>query len=317
MLRWVIATGAALLLGACASSMSGPAAAPRAGATFSDCAACPKMVVVPPGTFQMGSDHIEPMRGNEMRPEGPIRTVTIAKAFAAGKFEVTNKEFGAFVKATGYVPAQACQVWGGIEVKQGKTWKDPDYGRPPQDNEPVVCITWRDAKAYVGWLAKITGKPYRLLSEAEWEYADHGGTSTTWPWGEDAGRICEFGNSFDITGRKDPRMTNDGGPAVDPKDLCDDRFAIVAPVGSFKPNGFGLYDMVGNVWEWVEDCSLNLHPASPVDGSPVEVQGACEKRGNKGGSWRTRLSRQRPAFRGRDPETTASNIFGFRVGRNL
>jgi formylglycine-generating enzyme required for sulfatase activity len=98
---------------------------------------------------------------------------------------------------------------------------------------------------------------------------------------------------------------------------CDDKFAIVSPVGSFKPNGFGLYDMIGNVWEWTEDCSVMPYPATPVDGSAVEVQGACEKRAVRGGSWRTRITRQSPSFRGRDPEPTASNIFGFRVARAL
>ena len=309
----VLATSLALAVSA---SAPGYAASPKPGSTFSDCKDCPKMVVVPPGTFQMGADRMELMREGE-RPLGPVHTVTIGYSFAAGAYEVSNKEFGAFIKDSGYKPAGSCQVWGGIEVKDGKTWQDPDYGVPTTPQQPVVCVTWNDAKAYTAWLSKKTGKKYRLLSEAEWEYANRAGSKAEWPWGDDAKRICEFANTYDIEGRKDPRMTNDGGGAA-PAELCDDHQGIASPVGSFKPNAFGLYDMVGNVWEWAEDCSLLPYPATvPTDGSPVEVQGPCEKRTNRGGSWRSRLSRQSPAFRGRDPEPTASNIFGFRVARDL
>jgi formylglycine-generating enzyme required for sulfatase activity len=308
-----------LTAGVLAAACAGPTAtAPRPGQTLRDCADCPEMVVVPPGAFKMGSDHVERMRGNEMRPEGPVRDVRIGYAFAVGKYEVTNKEFGAFVAATGYRPADACQVWGGIDTVAGKTWREPDYGRPPRDDEPVVCVSWRDAKAYTAWLSQITGKSYRLLTEAEWEYAAKAGAATTWPWGEDAQKICEYANVFDATGRADPRQTNDGGAAGAEQAECSDGYAIVAPVGRFKPNAFGLYDMIGNVWEWTEDCSApGLYPAAPVDGSAVQAAGPCDKRAVRSASWRTRLSRQRPSFRGRDPEPTASNIFGFRVARDL
>jgi formylglycine-generating enzyme required for sulfatase activity len=300
-----------------ATTLATGAMAQNAG--FKDCAECPEMMSVPAGTFKMGTDHVEPMRNNEMRPEGPVRQVAIAKGFAAGKYEVTNKEFGAFIAASGYVPALACQVWGGVDVVKGKTWRDPDYGRPPADNEPAVCVSWLDAKAYAAWLSGKTGKRYRLLTEAEWEYAAKGGVATAWPWGDDAKKICEHANVYDAEGRKDPRQTRDGGDPSAPKAECSDGFQIVAPVGKFKPNAFGLHDMIGNVWEWTEDCSApGLYPAGPLDGSATEVSmGTCEKRAVRSASWRTRLSRQRPSFRGRDPEPTASNIFGFRVARDL
>lgn len=292
------------------------AATTQSPAAVRDCPTCPELVSIPAGTFSMGSDRIEKMRGDEMRPQGPIRTVTITKPFMAGKYEVTNKEFEAFVTASGYKAPEACQVWGGIDVVQGKTWRDPDYGRAPLENEPVVCVTWLDAKAYAAWLSETTGKKYRLLTEAEWEYAAKGGATTTWPWGEDAQKICEYANVFDATGRSDPRQTNDGGQSSAEQAECTDGFAIVAPVGQFKPNGFGLYDTIGNVWEWAEDCSLELYPATPVDGTAVQVENACPKRAVRSASWRTRLSRQIPTFRGRDPEPTASNIFGFRIARD-
>ena len=139
-----------------------------------------------------------------------------------------------------------------------------------------------------------------------------------WPWGNDAQKICEYANSFDKAGRADPRQTNDGGATKAEQTECNDGYAIVAPVGKFKPNAFGVYDTIGNVWEWTEDCSAaGLYPEKPNDGSAREVEGVCEKRAVRSASWRTRLSRHRDTFRGRDPEPTASNIFGFRIGRDL
>ncbi len=286
------------------------------GASFRDCETCPEMVVIPPGTFEMGSDRLNQMRDNEVRPEGPIRTITIAEPFAAGQFEITKAEYAQFITATGYTPAQECITWGGRDPVQGVTWLDPSIGRPPADDEPVVCVDWKDTKAYVEWLAEETGQPYRLLSEAEWEYVAKAGSKATWPWGEDATRICEFGNVFDQTGTQEPRATLNSNANATAAD-CDDGHMLVASVGQFKPNAFGLYDTIGNVWEWVEDCSLTLYADEPVDGSAFQVDGQCEKRGVRSGSWRSRLSRQQPTFRGRDPEHWAYYMFGFRVARDL
>lgn len=308
----LIASVLSLTLTACAG-----ARAVKPGASLHDCADCPELVVIPSGSFTMGSDRTERMRANEVRPEGPVRKVTIAKPFAIGKFEVTNRQFAAFVAATGYAAPASCQI-AGTKDTPGKTWREPDYGRPPADDEPVVCVSWLDARAYAAWLSKISGHTYRLPTEAEWEYVGHAGTQSTFAWGEDEARACEFGNVFDESGRRDPRAATEGAGAADRGVApCDDGYPGVAPVGRFKPNAFGVHDMLGNVWEWAQDCSLELYPAAPVDGSAVEVPGVCEKRAVRGGGWRTRLSRHRPTFRGRDPEATASNIFGFRVARDL
>ena len=227
-----ITIGLTVGLSLAASAMGSTHAADmKPGQIIKDCPTCPEMVVIPSGAFKMGSDVVEAMRGGEMRPEGPIRDVKIPKAFAAGKYEVTNKDFGMFITASGYKPAESCQVWGGIDVVKGKTWRDPDYGRPPADDEPVVCVTWNDAKAYTAWLSKTTGKKYRLLTEAEWEYTAKAGSKTVWPWGNDAQKICEYANSFDKTGRADPRQTNDGGATKAEQTECSDGYAIVAPVG--------------------------------------------------------------------------------------
>ena len=172
------------------------------------------------------------------------------------------------------------------------------------------------AKAYTLWLAGHTGVKYRMLTEAEWEYAAKSGSTAVWPWGDEETQICQYGNVFDQSGLTDPRSkigTNAAATAV----ACDDGFQTVAPVGQFAPNAFGLYDTIGNVWEWTEDCSVTLYADEPVDGSAWQAPGVCEKRAVRRGSWRTRVSRHRPTFRGRDPANFAYFMFGFRLARDL
>ena len=269
------------------------AAAPRAGQAFRDCPDCPEMVTIPRGNFMMGSERSEPVAGG-LRPEGPVHRVTIPKPFALGKFEVTNAQFERFIAATGHVPSQVCTKWKGKEQEFPGSWRDPDYGRAPQPLEPVVCVSWRDAKAFVAWLSRSTGKSYPLPSEAEWEYVARAGTTGTWPWGEDPAGACKVANVFDRKGAERD-STNKYAP-WEPVP-CDDGFGGVAPVGSYPPNAFGVYDIIGNVWEWNEDCSLTLYPIEPSDGRPVEVSGECEKRAVRGGSWFSQASRQRSSFR--------------------
>jgi formylglycine-generating enzyme required for sulfatase activity len=137
---------------------------PAPGSSFRDCPDCPQMVVIPPGEFTMGFDGGEPERY-----EGPQRRITIGYAFAVGKYEVTNAEYGRFIRETGHVSGRNCNILrdGVYRPEPGTNWAEPGYGRPIRDAEPVVCIDWNDAKAFVAWLAKRTGQPYRLLSEAE------------------------------------------------------------------------------------------------------------------------------------------------------
>src|SRR5262245_26537709 len=191
------------------------------GSEFADCASCPAMIVVPAGKFLMGSPANEPDR---YAGEGPQREVIIAKPLAVSKYEVTFAEWDACA-AAGACP----QV------------KDP-WGRGQM---PVVGVIWDDANQYARWLSRLTGKAYRLLTEAEWEYAARAGTTTQFYWGDDAGK----------------NNANCGG--------CGSNWdnKQTAPVGSFKPNAFGLYDMAGNVWEWVEDVWHNNYEGAPTDGS--------------------------------------------------
>lgn len=280
----------------------------RPGRVFKDCRDCPEMVVVPPGTFAMGRDD-----GEQDRYEGPVRQVTIGYAFAVGRFELTNGQYRRFVEATGHKTAgTGCNAFFGnkVEPLPNTSWRDPGYGRPIRDDEPVACIRWSDAKAYVSWLAGRTGRKYRLLTEAEWEYAARAGTQGTYTWGDDASVACRYANIHDVSAVKA------GPPLPYPPPACDDGHAGVAPVGRLAPNAFGLHDMIGNVWEWVEDCYQMPYAATPVDGS-AQLAVGCDRRGTRGGSWRTTYERQRPAFRGRDPEALTSQIFGMRVARDL
>jgi formylglycine-generating enzyme required for sulfatase activity len=163
--------------------------------------------------------------------------------------------------------------------------------------------------AYVTWLAGKTGKPYRLLSEAEWEYAADAGSTATYPWGENPEEACRYGNVYDLSAAK-----NNDSPLIPVN--CDDGYPGIAPVGSYPPNAFGLQDMVGNIWEWAADCYRMPYPAEPVDGSALDVPD-CDRRAVRSGSWITGVERQRPTFRGRDPIDRVSQVFGFRVARDL
>ena len=271
-----------------------------------DCPDCPVMVVVPPGRFLMGSTE-----GEEGRPNGPVHEVTIGYRLAVGKFEVTVAQFREFVRESGYEPGAPCIVftdkW---EAVPGTGWQDPGYGRAPRDDEPAGCISWHDAKAYVAWLSRKTGKPYRLPSESEWEYFARAGTSTHYYWGDAAAGICGRINLFEQSGRRASALS------YIPAD-CDDGHAFAAPVGSFPPNPFGLHDVTGNVWEWTEDCYAAPYPAGLSDGRSYQVDGNCERRSIRGGGWITSPPRQRPAWRGRDPEALVFSPFGLRVVRDL
>ena len=276
------------------------------GSIFADCADCPQMGVIPPGEFVMGFDG----GVNEERYEGPPHTVTIGYSFAFGLLEVTTAQFRQFVDETGYEAGTDCRMWTGetVENVAGNNWRDPGYGRPPRDDDPAACTSWYDAKAYLAWLADRTGQPYRLPTEAEWEYVAHDGGQTVHAWGDDPEAGCAEANYYDQSAA--------GQRPWDPV-ACDDGHPIVAPVGSLAKNDFGIHDVIGNVWEWVEDCHHVPYGVQPTDGTAYLVDGVCEKRGVRGGAWHSRATWQRPTFRGRDTEDFVSQVFGIRVARDL
>lgn len=278
-----------------------------AGMVFRDCANCPEMVVIPAGSFNMGS---APSETGHDSDEAPRHSVAIPSQFALAKTEIRRGQFAAFVKETGYAAGGGCLAfangrWG---KKAGRSWRNPGY--PQLDNHPVVCVNWNDARAYVSWLARKTGKPYRLPSEAEWEYAARAGTKTARYWGGGQNLACSYANIMDTKGKaKVPGVTWAAHK-------CNDGYAYTSPVGQFKPNTFGLYDMIGNAWEWTEDCWNESYRAAPVDGG-AWTAGECGKRVLRGGSWDNEPPFARSAVRYKTEVSTRFNTSGFRVARTL
>ena len=261
------------------------------GSVFKDCNDCPEMVIIPAGTFMMGSPEAEVGR---MSNEGPLHEVTISNPFAVSNFEVTVGQYGQFVRATGHAINNKCVVWtgarGGAPVS-GKNWSDPNF--PQTDDHPVVCISWNDANAYIDWLAEKTGKAYRFLTEAEWEYAARAGTNTRYSFGDDESELCDYANVPGQSAKRD----NTGSPWLYIE--CDDRYGIqTSPVGSFAPNALGLYDVHGNVWEWVEDCYRSSFSGAPSDGSAwLEGEDSGCVRVVRGGSLSAPVNNSRSASR--------------------
>ncbi len=282
--------------------------------SFKDCPTCPEMVWLPAGQFQMGSPDSEAERDKD---EGPAHAVNIRYKLAVGRFSVTVEEFAQFAQETGHVTdaekGNGCFgfVNGRWMVDKQINWRTP--GHPALGREPVVCVSWNDAKAYTRWLQRKTGKTsYRLLSEAEWEYAARAGSQTRFPWGDDSqGEAqCEHANAADLTVRK--QVPGAAGWAVAG---CTDGHAYLAPVGSFKANAFGLHDMQGNAWQWLEDVWHDNYHGAPADGSAWTDQGDPLRHVLRGGSWYDKPRVLRSAVRNRYEASKAVSTYGFRVAR--
>ena len=272
------------------------------GRVFRDCPDCPEMVVVPSGDFMMGSPALEEGRFDQ---EGPMHRVTIGYRFAVGVHEVIRGEFARFVRATNRAMGNSCLTFenGEWEIRQGRHWRDPGFSQG--DDHPVVCVSWNDAAAYARWLSQETGKAYRLLSESEWEYVARAGTSTARYWGESTSGQCRHANGADASTDFDWRVH------------CNDGYAWTAPVGSYGANGFGLYDVLGNVWEWVQDCGNDSYQGAPTDGRVWE-NGDCSWRVLRGGSWNNGPSGLRSAARLRYVSgnyDSHDSYLGFRITR--
>ena len=273
----------------------------KAGQVFRDCSDCPEMVVIPAGNFRMGD-----LSGDGGKDAQPVHDVTISKPFAAGKFEVTRGEFAAFADATGHGSGDGCFVYSGSEwSKDGsKNWRNPGYSQTGRD--PVACVNWDDAQAYIDWLSRKTEKRYRLLSEAEWEYAARAGTSTKYGFGNLESGLCVYGSGADQSTGFSWRNKS-----------CNDGYGDrTAPVGSFKANRFGLHDMHGNVWERVGDCWNVNYDSAPTDGS-VWSSGDCSRRVLRGGSWDSGSKDMRSAIRSLVNAGTRDFLSGFRLARTF
>ena len=291
---------------------SAPAFAAEPGDVVKDCDICPEVVIVPPGEFRMGTPLGIPV-DNETGEQPPIQ-MTIPKAFAMGRFEVTRGQFQAFATDTGFEPAILCRVWNGdlerYDDDPTRTWKTAFVPTRPRDTHPVNCVSWEDAQLYVAWLAERTGLGFRLPTEAEWEYAARAGSSALYPWGNSPHQGCRWVNAYDLDSRE-------VYPLSWTHMACRDGFAGIAPVGSLEPNAFGLYDMLGNVWEFAEDCATKSHIGRPQDGRAWVWEGGCARRIQRGGGWMTSVARIRPGYHGDANATHRFDFGGFRVARDL
>ncbi|MFG6430008.1 formylglycine-generating enzyme family protein [Roseateles sp. LYH14W] len=288
---------------------------PAVGQTIKDCADCPTLVVLPSGSFLMGSVDTEKGRRSN---EGPQHRVTIAYRLAVGQFELTRGEFARFVNASGYrdelSKGEACHVLDGR--KWGKSsqhnWLNPGYAQT--DEHPVSCVSWHDAQAYLAWLNRqVPGKGYRLLSEAEWEYAARAGQGGRHAWGDDddVTAACAHANAMDQTGKEQiPDVTWAGVNCADGA-----AYPVAGPV--FKPNAFGLYNMAGNVWEWVQDHGRVDYTGAPTDGSAWTEGGEPNFRGTRGGAWFSYPPALRSAYRGKSAPEFRGGGVGFRIARPL
>jgi formylglycine-generating enzyme required for sulfatase activity len=290
-----------------------------AGTVFRDCEdGCPEMVVIPAGSFMMGAlDTDRPEQSNRPRHE-----VTFAKPFAVGRYPVTVKEWEAFIQASGYQGNPFNTVYS--EEFDCSVMGQSDLSLNP--NDPASCMNWYEAQAYVTWLSGQTGKTYRLLSESEWEYAARAGTQTSFPFPApiptDAvgnpitNAPAEFANYRDNYYDYDKKQSFEMGAL--------DGYRYFSPVGSYPANNFGLYDMMGNVWEWLQDCWHGSYVGAPTDGSAwVDDQyGNCfamdvTPRQARGGSWSSLPYYLRASFTGGSLPIERDQTTGFRVARAI
>jgi formylglycine-generating enzyme required for sulfatase activity len=288
----------------------GAQAAGAPGTGFRDCAECPEMVVIPGGKFTMGSPPEEKAWAashgatlESVADETPQHTVSLP-SFALGKYHVTRGEYAAFVRATGYSSADGCyETSMPKSAKQaGASWQNPGFNQTERD--PVVCVSWPEARAYIAWLNKKVSStsdgPYRLPSEAEWEYSARAGSTTPFWWGTDDS----------VASAHAWYKENSGGHTH--------------PVGEKPANSFGLYDIVGNVWQWTEDCYDDTYAGAPADGRANETassdvhakdsEGQC-MRVDRGSSYLYAAWLLRSATRERNPGSYRDAMMGFRVAK--
>ena len=275
---------------------------------YKDCADCPEMVVIPAGEVEIGgtAEDIALTTPAAAAPEQPRHKVTL-RSFAMGRTTVTRAQFSLFAAETGYKVVGTCGSFNlktrVFEKHLETTWTDPGFKQT--DRDPVVCVNMTDVAAYITWLTSKTKRVYRLPSEAEWEYAARAGTTSLRYWGD--AEACQFANASDRS------AVAFGAPAsADVAFNCSDSFATTAPVGSFKPNRFGLADMLGNVSQWLADCLHPNYQDAPTDGSAWSGDEGC-RRILRGGAWMSVPSDIRVARRSSDPPEARGNGLGFRV----
>ena len=281
------------------------------GDVFRECRDCPELIIIPRGSFQMGSPNYE--KGHS-ESETPAHTVTIAQDLAIGRYEVTNRQYLAFINSVAN-DRGFDKRWfkSNLEESTSRSLGRISSGgtsyvaEPGFDDYPVAFVSWEGAVAYTRWLSKMTGGSYRLPSEAEWEYGARGGSRTPYHFGYDVLQLCAFGNIADLEASKKYKNWR--------VQACSDGFSDAAPVGKFRPNDYGLFDMYGNVAEWVEDCWHANYQGAPADGSAWVLGADCNMRIVRGGSFKNMYLRSAVRFQQRIFDQVES--VGFRVARKL
>ena len=286
----------------------------RSGEVFADCDQCPDMVVIPGGQSIMGSNKSDQEKGHfsvgeSGEYEKPEFTVSLPN-FSLAKTEITRGQFRKFIESSNYKPSSGCWLFKTILWKfdKNRNWDNPGFSQ--DDHHPVVCVNWEDANAYAEWLSDTTGKKYRLASEAEWEYAARGGKQSKYFWGESISKACEYANVYDVKGKQTIKNK------WQKYSQCNDSAVYTRSVAKYKANDFGLFDMIGNVMEWVDDCWNAQHDASNTSGDSRR-DGGCAKRVQKGSHFNFSQFSLRPAARWADEPIDRSIYGGFRVMREL
>jgi formylglycine-generating enzyme required for sulfatase activity len=280
--------------------VTAPAAMPAPGTIIRDCPTCPSMVVLPTGRFKQGATRAENASPFEM----PIHWVVIGRPLSMSANPVTVDEFQQFIAATGR-DVQGCDIYDGEwKNRPDSSWKNPGFSQ--SGTHPVTCVSWNDAQAYARWLSTATGHQYRLPSASEWEYAARSGGEAVQPWSANASAACANANVADASAaQRYPGWT---------VFACNDGYVYTAPVGSFKANAFGLNDMLGNVFQWTEDCWYPDYVGAPVDGSARSGEG-CSERELRGGSWFSTPAYVRANYRNHFAADYRTSSAGFRLVR--
>jgi formylglycine-generating enzyme required for sulfatase activity/predicted Ser/Thr protein kinase len=272
-------------------------------AVIRDCPTCPLMMVLPAGHFEQGTSDSS---GAAAHFASPRHEVLIGRSLAMSSNEITVAEFREFVAGTERATAGCNTYDGRWEYRETAGWQSPGFAQ--SDIHPVVCVSWDDAVAYAEWLTAKSGYVYRLPSASEWEYAARAGSGMEVPWGAATAGACRDANVADYTAsRRFP------GWEVFP---CADDFVNTAPVGSFKANAFGLHDLLGNVFEWVQDCWRDDYTDAPADGS-ARAEAGCGERELRGGSWFSAPQYVSASYRNRFDHGYRSSSIGFRVVREM
>lgn len=280
---------------------------------FRDCNICSEMVVIPAGKFMMGATDAEYKNHEQYmysyRLETPRHEVHV-KSFAIGKFDVTRGQFAEFARETNF-DGRGCRIFNGSSwiFSRYASWENPGFTQT--NNDPVVCVSWDDAQKFIAWLnhkaARYGHASYRLPTEEEWEYAARAGTTTATYWGDEAFQQCKHENARDLsTARLNPDV---------PNAKCDDGFVTTSPVGSFEPNPWVLYDMLGDAYQWVSDCSHVGYSTNPSQ-SPLSAID-CSMREARGASWATIPFDVRSASRIAEKTSARRSVIGFRLTVDL